>query len=208
LGWGNDRPTLTFDADVTFVMSATSTRVSNFIFSLAGTGTNITIAITIPLGGDGSIVENCEFKMHATSQFQSFITVTSADDVILRNNRCLGLHTVAGTQGFNITDANQMQIVGNYISGHFGVSALRNSGTAVFRVYIVGNIIENKSSTGGDLAIDMADTGTGVLANNFFGTGLDFEAGFDPGNLSIWENYMWDADDTSGAIIPTALSTS
>ena len=211
IGWGNDRPTVTFGATGAEVaMSAASTRISNIVFDLGTVATTVTNCFNITAAG--CIVEKCEIKLHATSQFTNFLTATDVEDVVIRNNRFFGLHTASGTSGIVVDGCDQIQIYGNHVSGHFGEHALDNTTPAsadeILRAFIAGNIIENKSSTGGDLAVEMDANATGVLAYNLVATGLDFEAGFTPGNVSLWENYMWDADDTSGAIIPTTLSTS
>jgi hypothetical protein len=212
LGWGNDRPTISWSlTEAEVIVTADSVRISNLVFDLEGSTITPTIAVNVE-EADGVIVENCEWKPHATRQFGRFLTVTDSDDVIVRNNRMIGLDTAAGVAGVVLDGCNQLQFCGNYVSGHFSINALDNTipgaSVEILRAYIVGNIVENKSSTASDLAFDVDADATGVLAYNFFGTGLDFEAGFDHGNLSMWENYMWDLVDTSGALIPTATSTS
>jgi hypothetical protein len=211
VGHGNSRPTVTFGAQTaTVAMSAASTRISNIVFDLGTVAATVDVCFTIT--ASACIVEECEIKLHATSQFVTFVSVSAdSNNVMIRNNRFIGLHTASGTSGLLLDGCDYISIVGNYISGHFGEHALDNTTGSldeILRAYIVGNIIENKSSTVGDLCVEMDDDSTGVFAGNLLATGLDFEAGFNPGNMSLWENYMWDADDTSGAIIPTAPSTS
>jgi hypothetical protein len=209
LGYGNARPTITFGATAAAVdMTAASTRISGIIFDLGIVATTVTNCFTITAAA--CIVEECEIKEHASSQFTNFLTATDVEDVSIRNNRFMTLLTAGSTSGLVIDGCDYLRIYGNLISGHFGEHALDNT-TATdvdecLRAFIVGNVIENKSDSG--FATEMDANATGVFAHNMLGTGADFEAGFTPGNLSLWENYMWDADDTSGAIIPTTLSTS
>ena len=215
LGWGNDRPTIRIGLTAaTFAMSAESTRLSNVIFSLVDAAVTITFGIDI--SASGCIVENCEMKPHATSQFAVFLRADggSADieDVIIRNNRFIGLNAASGTAGMYLDRVNQIQVVGNFVSGYFEQEhALDNtspsSAVELLRAYIVSNIFENFATSSG-MAVELDTNATGVLAHNLVGTGLDFEAGFTQGSMLCWENYMQDTDDTSGGIIPGALSTS
>lgn len=205
LGWGNDRPTITFGAaGATVAMSAASTRISNIIFDLGDVAATVTNAINITAAG--CIVENCETKPHATSQFTNFITVTTVEDVTIRNNRFVGKAASSGTNGIVVNGCDYIRIYGNYVSGLFISHALNNATDEVLRSYIASNIFENVSDSGTSVTLDAL--ATGVFAHNLLGTGLDFEAGFINGNVSLWGNYMCDSSGTSGAIIPTALSTS
>jgi hypothetical protein len=210
LGYGNSRPTVTFGAAGAAVdMTAASTRISGIIFDLGTVAATVTNCFHITAAA--CIVESCEIKQHATSQFTNFLTATEVEDVTIRNNRFLGLIGASGVSGVVIDGCDFIRIHGNYVSGGFTEHALDNStpGSAVecLRAYIVSNIIENKNASSG-MAVDMDTDCTGWMASNLVGTGLDFEDGFVPGSMATWENYCWDADDTSGAIIPTTLSTS
>lgn len=207
LGWGNDRPTVTSSNATNFVaMSAASCRISNIIFVLGVATSTHCINVT----GDACIVEGCETRIHATSQFTNLITVTDAEHVIIRNNRLFTLITASSTSGLNIDGSDQIQIYGNTVYGHFGEHALDNTTAAsvdeCLLAVIRDNIIRNISDTG--MAIDMDDNATGILAGNYVGTALDFEVGFDSGNMYCYENYMVDAVDVGGAIIPSALAAS
>lgn len=210
LGWGNDRPTVTFGAlGAEVAMSAASTRISGIIFDLGAVAATVTNAINITAAG--CIVEDCEIKPHATSQFTNFLTATTVEDVTIRNNRFIGLATAAGTgSGMAINGCDYVRVHGNVVSGFWagaGQAALDNLTDEVLRAYIVGNIFENNATSSGK-AVDLDANATGLMAHNLLSTRLDFEVGFANGNMVLWENYMQDADDTSGAIIPTALSSS
>lgn len=210
LGWGNSRPTVTFGAlGAEVAMSAASTRISGIIFDLGTVAATVTNVFNITAAA--CIVENCEIKPHATSQFTNFLTATTVDDVTIRNNRFIGLNAVAGEgSGLVINGCDQIRITGNHVSGFWakaGQAAFDNLTDEVLRAYIVGNIFQNTATSSGK-AVELDANATGVFAYNLLGTGLDFEAGFTNGAVLLWENYMQDADDTSGAIIPTTLSTS
>ena len=204
LGWGNDRPTVTStNATAAVAMSAASCRISNIVFVLGVATTTHCINVT----GAACIVENCETRIHATSQFTNIITVTDAEHVILRNNRLFTLGAAGATSGLNIDGSDQIQIYGNTVYGHFGEHAVDNTTAGsvdeCLLAEIKGNIIRNISDSG--MAIDMDDNATGTIAYNLYGTGTADEAGFDSGNLFNYENYLTDAVDESGKIMPTTV---
>lgn len=211
LGWGNDRPTLTGgNAIACFSMSAASTRVSNVILQLDAN--TATVANGFLITAAGTVVENCEIKPHATSQFTNFLTATDVEDVVIRNNRFIALTTGAGsTSGVVLDGCDRAQMYGNQVLGNFGEHALDNTTPAaadeVLDFVCIGNLIRNYSATGGDLAVEMDANATGVFAHNLLGTGLDFAAGFTPGNVRLWENYMADTDDQSAGLIPSVSAT-
>ncbi|GAG32075.1 unnamed protein product, partial [marine sediment metagenome] len=75
LGWGNDRPTITPEnATVGIKMAAASCRVSNIVMTLGAT--TVTVADAFGITAAGCVVENCEVKQHASSQYTNLITVT------------------------------------------------------------------------------------------------------------------------------------
>lgn len=212
LGWGDDRPTVTFGATGAAVdMSAASTRISNIIFDLGTVAATVTNCFNITAAG--CIVEHCETKPHATSQFTNILTATDVADVVIRNNRFRGLHTASGTSGVVVDGCDDIQIYGNEVSGHFTEHVLDNTTPAsvdeILRAFVANNYLYNYSSTAGDLVIEMDDAATGILARNVLASAVSdgFAAGFNPGNAALAENYFWDTVDQSGGLNPSASAT-
>ena len=110
-----------------------------------------------------------------------------------------------------IDGCDYARIHGNVVSGYFQTGDAFDNETAtdeLLRAYIVGNIFTNDATSSGK-AVAMDALATGIMANNLMRTGLDFEAGFTHSPLmGLWANYIWDTSGTSGAIIPTTLSSS
>ena len=207
LGWGDNRPTITATGSIlAFTISAASCRVSNIICAPGGASVLAAFSIT----GAGVIVENCETRPHATSEFLGIIS-TAANDTVIRWNKFYSLSTGAGAStGIYLSSAARAQIYGNVVNGNFSVAALDNVGgsaAAVTDAVISHNVIRNYSATAGDLAIDMHDSATGLLAYNLFGGGLALASNFDPGNLYCLHNFLSDAVDVSAVAIPTTGAT-
>ena len=209
LGWGSHRPTITFGATAaTLAMSAAGCRVSGLRFDLGTVAATVTNAINIT--ADGCVVEDCETVPHATSQFTNLITCTDAQFVEIRGNRLRGLDTASGTSGLVVDGCDDMVIVGNEISGHFGEHALDNTTPAscdeVLRATIAYNYIRNYSSTAGDLAVEMDANATGIMAYNAIGGGLALASNVDYGNLYCFQNYLSDAVDVTAVVSPTTAA--
>lgn len=210
LGWGSDRPTITFGlAAAELAMSAASCRVSNLRFDLGTVAVTVTNAINVT--ADSCIVEDCETVMHATSQFTNHITCTDAQWVGLYNNRFRTLHTASSTSGIVVDGCDDMEIVGNVVSGHFTEHALDNTTPAsvdeILRAYIAGNVFKNDSVTGGDMAVELDAAASGMFAKNMISGGLaTTAANYDIGDMASLESYIVDTVgvDVHGIVLGTA----
>lgn len=210
LGWGADRPTVTFGALAAAVdMSAASCRISNIRFDLGTVATTVTNCFNITAGS--CIVENCETVPHATSQFTNILTATDAQFVKIRYNRFRGLHTASGTSGVVVDGCDDLEIIGNEISGHFTEHALDNTTPAsvdeILRANISYNFIKNDSVTAGDMVVELDANATGIFAHNMLSGGLaTTAANYDIGNMSSLESYIVDdaGVDVHGIVLGTA----
>ena len=216
LGWGADRPTVTFGAAAACVaMSAASCRVSNIRFDLGTVAATVNdlFVVTKP----DCIIENCETVPHATSQFNTIINAdTSATRLVVRNNRFLTLTTDTGTTtGFELNGCDQIQIYNNLIFGNFSADAIDNDTDEILDAFVFNNIIRNTSTAGE--CFDMDANATGIFVSNHFGGGLNYEAnvtgGLAAGVTAIMysDNWMWDSTaggGKSGGIFPVARLTS
>ena len=208
LGTGASRHTITFNATgSTLAMSAASTRSTNLRFALGID--NVVSAITIT--GANTIVEDCETVIHATLQFVTLLTATDAQYVVIRNNRFRGLHTASGTSGVVVDGCDDLQIIGNQISGHFTEHALDNttpgSVDEILRATIADNFIRNDSTTAGDKAVDLDANATGMFSNNMLSGGLaTTAANFSIGKMGSLESYVVDSagDSVHGIALGTA----
>lgn len=209
LGWGNSRPTVTFGAAAaTVAMSAASCRISNIIFDLGTVAATVTDCFTIT--ADGCIVESCEIKPHATSQFTNFLTATDAANVVIRNNVFRSIETASSTSGIVVDGCDDLLCYNNIVYGHFTEHAFDNTTPAsvveVLRAIMVGNLIHNASTTAGDLCVEMDAAATGFMAWNGLSGSLALASNVDFGNMLMIENYLTDAVDVHAVVIPTTAA--
>ncbi len=197
LGHGTLRPTITVGAfDGTVAMTAANSVLANIRFVLEDTDDTVASAITIT--ADGCVVEGCETVVHATAQFTTHLTATDAQFVELRNNIFRSLHTASSTSGIVVDGCDDLIMVGNLIDGHFTEHALDNSTPAsadeILRAFIGYNTIQNRSSTAGDLAVDLDAAATGQFVNNWVIGGLaTTDANYEVGDMAILESYVSDS---------------
>ena len=204
LGWGASRPTITLTTSTSIELSAASTRLSNIIIDL--TGTDITVTAGIAVTAADVIIENVESVPAVTSQFTDIINVNaSGTRCIIRNCYLKALITASSSSGIMLDGCDNIQVLNNVVMGHFGaVAALDNSGgDEVKEALIAGNWLHNDSTTGSDLAVHVDDAATGLFINNRISGGLALAANYNLGNLRAIQNYLVDAIDVFGIIIPT-----
>ena len=209
LGRGRNRPTLTFTATASRIpISADDVYMSNFLLdaSIASIVSGVTIT------GDDVTLDNIEWNFDATGiEFLQMLDIDACSRAVIQNCQFVA-ENIAGTNtGIRFDTAAYMVLRNNIFRGDFttaAISGTTGSAAASTDVLIDGNLIENKDTTAG-LLLDVHDTGTGIVANNrgftLFATAP--ETAFDTGNALACENYVVNAVDESGLIIPELLST-
>lgn len=205
LGWGAVRPTFTIGStDATVALSAASTGISNFRLVLEAADDTVTAGFT--MSAASTVVENCETVVHATAQFTTHLTATDVANIEIIGNRFASLHTASSTSGVVLDGCDDVQMHYNYISGHFSEHALDNTTPAacdeILRAFITHNTIRNWSATAGDLAIELDDNATGIMAYNNIIGGLARDANVNYGNMQMIENYLTDSADTTAVVHP------
>lgn len=209
VGWGNDRPTITpANATVGIKMAAASCRISNVIMAL---GSTATVADAFGITAAGCIVENCEVRGHATSQYTNIVTVTDVEDVVIRDNvfRCLTTGA-SSTSGLNIDGSDYLQITGNFIQGFFAEHVIDNTTAGSVdeckEILIQDNVLR-QLGTGTDLVVEMDANATGMLVGNLMsGTIAGIIGNVTVGNVRAAENYLTEADDASAVIVPVVTA--
>jgi len=207
LGWGASRPTVTYGATAaTTSITAASCRISNIIFDLGTVAATVTDCFSIT--GADCIVEDCEILPHATSQFTNFMTTTAAAvRLTLRGNRFRGLGAASGTTGLTLVGCDDLHMVGNEVSGFFTTGGIAQITTAASRVTIKDNVLANYSSTAGDYTIDLHDSTTGICVGNRIAGSIAYATVADYGATFCIENYVTDAADVSGILVPITAAT-
>ena len=203
IGWGADRPTITYSATgSTIAMSAASTRISNL--RLAPGIANVVAAVTV--SASDCIVEICETLTAAVFEFTSLIHVQAdANRVIIRNNVLRNLFTAAsGTSGILLDGCDELQITGNLITGFFAEHVIDNTTGSLdqtLNALIADNYLQQVGS-GTDLVVEMDTDATGLLVKNMMSGTQALDGNLTGGNMRSVRNFMTDADDARAVGIP------
>jgi len=210
LGWGDIRPTLTFSATASRVpISGDGVLVENLL--MVSSIANVVSAVTIT--GDYVIFRGNEIRSGgATTEFLQFLDIDASTGSIVEFNKLIASSTAGSSDGIRVDATVNCTIRYNEIRGDFTTTAAIDgnvgTGAASTDIAIIGNFIENLDTTAG-LLLDMHDSTTGIVSHNhgytLFATAP--ETAWDPGNCLSNRNYVVNAVDESGLIIPEVLST-
>lgn len=206
LGAGSDRPDLNFSATAgTVNLAAANTTLYNCTL----TADVSAVVVGVNVDADYVTIDNCEFNYNATGD--DFITMIDADTVTgftLSNSKLIAEDTAGCNEAVRLDTAHETVLSNNYIYGDFTDGAIIGEGAASTNVLIEGNSVYNSDTTAG-FVLDLNVACTGILANNKFGTlfATAPETALDPGSLLSVENYVCNAVDESGALVPVSVST-
>ena len=207
LGAGTDRPDLNFTATAGTVDVAAANVT---LYNLTLTADVSAVVVGVNVDAAGCTIDSCEFTFNATGD--DFVTMIDADAIAgftLSNSRLIAEAGTAGNaEAVRLDTATDAVITGNTFIGENSDGAIVGEGAASVRVLIADNYIYNSDTTGGEV-IDLNVACTGLIVNNRCGTLFTTapETAFDPGSCLCLENYVANAIDESGIIVPTTLST-
>ena len=136
------------------------------------------------------------------------IDIDGVNGAELIDNELVAEDTAGCDEAIRLDDCDDVKIVGNLIYGDFTDGAIIGEGAAGKNLLIKGNDIYNSDTTAGFIA-DLNVAFTGIMAHNNCGTlfATAPETTIDPGSMLCIENYVVNAVDESGTIVPTTLST-
>ena len=208
LGHGRNRPVISFDNTASRIpISADNVLVQGLVF--LGAVADIVSGMTIT--GDDVTLRGCDFEVgSAILEFLQMLDIDAATRVIVEHCRFIASAT-AGTNNAIRLDATVDCMIRNCeFRGDFTTAAISgNAGSAAAstNAAVIGNLIENRDTTAG-LLLDHHDNSTGITFGNqgftLFATAP--ETAFDPGDTLNTENYVVNAVNESGTIVPTTLS--
>lgn len=207
LGEGEERPTLTWtNIAGTLEMDAANIKIKNLKF-LASVSA---VVVGINVDANGCIIEDCEFDWDETGDdMKTMIDVDGVDHIIIRNNKFIAEDTAGCEEAIRLDDANHVYIQDNYFYGDFTDGVIVGEGAAGADLLIHKNVLYNSDVDAASHTIDLNVAFTGVMSNNHIGTlhAANPEDTVDPGSLLSMENYVCNAIDESGALVPTVVST-
>jgi len=137
----------------------------------------------------------------------NYMPITSANGDFTVGETVTG-GTSAKTATVVVSDSERNYLLVSSPSGDFTDGAIIGEGAASTGIVIKDNLIYNSDTTAG-FVIDLNVACTGLLVKNNCGTlyATDPETTLDPGSLLCIENYVCNAVDESGALVPTTVST-
>ena len=209
LGNGRNRPVLSFSATASRIpVSADDVLIENIV--CLGAVADIVSGITVT-GDDVTIRGNEIASGGAALEFLQFLDVDAASRAIIEGNMFRASETAGSNTGLRLDTATDAIIRGNEFRGDWTTAAISgNAGSAAAStgLAVEHNKIQNLDTTAG-LVIDMHNDSTGLISDNrgftLFATAP--ETALDPGDCLCCENYVVNAVDESGTIVPVTLST-
>lgn len=206
LGTGSLRPDLNYSATAgSLELDAADVT----LYNLTLTADVSAVVVGVNVDADGITISNCEWNYNATGD--DFITMIDIDTVtgtVLENCILRAEDTAGSNEAIRLDVANETIISGNYIYGDYTDGAIIGEGAASIDLLIKDNTIYNSDTTAG-FVVDLNVACTGILSGNHCGTlfATAPETALDPGSLLCLENYVVNAVDESGAIVPVTIST-
>ena len=212
LGQGNTRPKVTHDsANGRVSIIASNTRWSNIIH--VASEASVSRGVHVWAGIEHSEIDHCHFTFDETGVEFSTAMIkvgnggasAAADDTYIHDNWFQAENIDGAGSAILLDDVIAPRIINNLFTGDFNSVTIDGAAgsSAVTDYVIVGNVVEN-IDTG--LTIDLDDSATGVAFNNSITGGGAIADIADWGDLLTAENYVCDAADTSGIVIPSTAS--
>jgi len=206
IGQGSNRPVLDFTATAGSVeMDAANTRLSNLILRA-----NVSaVVVGVNVDANNCKIDNCRFEFNGTGDdFVTMIDIDGVNGAEIIYNEFVAEDTAGCDEAIRLDDCDDVKIVNNQIYGDFTDGAIIGEGAAGKNLLIKGNDIYNSDTTAG-FVIDLNVAFTGLLVRNNCGTlfATAPETTLDPGSCLCIENYVVNAVDESGTIVPVTIST-
>jgi len=207
LGAGSLRPDLNF-SDTAGSVEIDAADVT--LYNLTLTADVSAVVVGVNVDAAGCTIDSCEFNFNETGDdFIMMADVDTVADFTFTNNRVYTEDNTAGSaQAVRLDTVTRYTITNNVFQGEWSAGAILGEGAAGSQGNISDNDVYNADTAGGEcIQVTVADTG--ICNRNFCATlfPTDNEAAIDPGSLLCNRNYVVNAIDESGQLVPEALST-
>lgn len=206
LGKGSLRPTLTFSATAS-IISVTAANVTLENLLIVGNVDNIVTGISLGANADGTVLRNIEMRDGASNkEFLIGIAIAAGcDDVLIDGLRFCGL--AGGATGCieAAGAANRFRLLRSYIRGQFSSQMVDLTVAASTDVEVGWNTLIN-IETGAGLGVAAHNSTTGFVHDNRIANLKDTVVGLSGTGLAYAENYLTNALNASGIILPAVDS--
>lgn len=206
LGTGTLRPTLTFSATDSIV-SITHASVTLQNLLLISDIDNLVTGISLGANADGCTLHNIEIRDGAANK-EFLIAVAIAAGCTDVTVRGFAFHGLAGGATGCIEAAgaaDRFQLLNSFIRGQFSSQMVDLSQAASVGLLIRGNTLIN-IETGAGLGVAMHNSSTGFVADNRITNLKDTVVGLSGTGMAYAENYLSNALNASGIILPAVDS--
>lgn len=206
LGSGALRPTLTYGATTSIItISAANCTLENLV--LVGNIDNIVTGISLTADADGTTLRNIEMKDGASNkEFLIGIAIAAlCTDVTIDGLRFYGL--AGGATGCieAAGAADRFRLLRSYIRGQFSSQMVDLTVAASTDIEVAYNALIN-IETGAGLGVAAHNSTTGFVHDNRIANLKDTVVGLSGTGLAYAENYLTNALNASGIILPTVDS--
>lgn len=168
LGQGTDRPTFTFTTSTaaTIAISAANVLLQNVVCDMTGGIASLAAMVTVTAAGV-TIINNQITTSVANNAVLGISATAAANNLLIVNNFFSGIAASTTTAAIQLVGGNDIAIRNNVFTSGYGaaVGAISNITTAVTRLTIDGNYINNQTAVS-TVAISAVAGTTGVVANN------------------------------------------
>jgi hypothetical protein len=208
VGIGANRPLFTFDGTAgSMEIDAANVRLENVVLQASVSA----VVVGLNVDADGFEMHNVEFNFNATGDdFLTMVDIDAVDRHSITGCKFISESGAAGaSEAIRLDDTHFVSIVGNHFTGQWSDSAIIGEGAAGTDLLIHDNVIYNADTASSTNGMNISVAFTGVISNNRVGTlyATNPDTAIDPGSCLCSENYISNAVDESGALVPVTVST-
>lgn len=213
MGVGFTRPTFNHTiAAGSVTVTASNTRWSNMVH-VAGVA-SVTNGVLVKGGITHVEIDNLQFDISATGfEFVAMIKLGAgaADNVtdITIHDCTFKAENIDGcASALLMDDCNEIKIVNNIFMGDFNSVMIDGAASSsACKDYVIAGNYGYNLDNGGNAAVDLDDAATGLVANNSWAGNAAGSLNVDFGNCFSVQNFVSDAADVTGVIVPLTTAT-
>jgi len=167
------------------------------------------VVVGVNVDANNCTIQGCTFDYANTGDdFVTMIDIDNVNGAAVIDCRLIAEDAAGCAEAIRLDNCDNVIIENNHIYGDFTDGAIIGEGASGVNLTIRNNTIYNSDTTAGFL-VDLNVAFTGLLIGNRMGTlfATAPETAVDPGSLLCLENYVANAVDESGTIVPITLST-
>lgn len=213
IGLGANRPVFTHTiAAGSVTVTASNTRWSNMVH-VAGVA-SVTNGIAVSGAISHVEIDNLNFDISATG-FEFVVMLKlgagATDNVtdICIHDCVFKAENIDGcASALLMDDCNEIKIINNIFTGDFNSVMIDGAAaSSACKDYVISGNVGYNLDNGGNACVDLDDAATGIVGPNTWAGAAAGSLNVDFGNCFSVQNFVCDAADTTGVIVPLTTST-